>query len=256
MERRSFLLGTLVQALCVAGALMAGGAAAEPGTGPHGTVDQSFTTTRPGSPTGLGFSNSWHAAGDPQGKPPFLRRMVIHPPTGMQYDTTVPDLCTASDFELAMRGPAACPPGSKIGDGTTKGEVLAPGADDVVLDPYTHPLHILNNLNEQIVLVESEGYTVVRGKFRPDGALEFNQPTCFPSPPGQDCLDDHVRQLSTTTFVPEYTETAGGVLRSYAVTPSACPRSGHWSTTVELTWSNGSVDSVVTTQPCSRKKRA
>src|SRR5688500_5453411 len=111
MERRSIRIAAPLLALCVAGALLAGGAAADPGTFPRGTVDLNFTTQQPGSPTGMEFSNSFHAAGDEQGKPPFLRRMVQRPPAGMRFDTTVPDLCTASDFELSMRGPAACPSG-------------------------------------------------------------------------------------------------------------------------------------------------
>lgn len=235
--------------LCVASAVWSPSAAAEPGTGPHGSVDQTFTTTRPSSPTGVNFSATFHAAGDEQGKPPFLRQMVIHPPEGMSYDTSVPDRCTASDAELALRGPAACSPESRLGDGTSEGDLLVPSNDDFIFHEFVHPLHVLNNADEQIVLVESEGYTVVRGRFRSDGAQEWRLPTCFPNVSGTDCADEHVRQLSTETVLPPYTEGAD----SYATTPPRCPRAGHWRTRVELTWSDGSFDDIVTTQPCSKK---
>jgi hypothetical protein len=229
-------------------------AGAEPGSGPRGTVDQSFTTARPDTPTGVDFSSAFHAAGDEQGNPPYLRRMVIYPPPGMRYDTTVPDQCTVSDGDLSFRGPAACPPGSRLGEGSTTGELQFPVANGFVLDRYWHRVYVLNGVEEQIVLVESEGFTVVRGKFRPDGAIDWDLPTCFPTVPGADCVDEHLVQLTTATMLPPYTESSDGRVQSYATTPRDCPDTGVWQTSVELTWSDGSVDDVVTTQPCTQRK--
>jgi hypothetical protein len=254
MARRSRRICLLVHLLWAACALWAASAAAEPGSGPRGTVEQSFTTARPGTPTGIGFTSAFHAVGDEQGNPPYLRRMVIHPPPGMRYDTAVPDQCTASDGDLSFRGPAACPPGSRLGDGSTTGELQFPVANGFVLDRYWHRVYVLNGVNEQIVLVESEGFTVVRGKFRPDGAIDWDLPTCFPTVPGSDCIDEHVVQLTTSTMLPPYTESSEGRVRSYATTPPDCPDTGFWRTTVELTWSDGSFDEVITTQPCTQRK--
>lgn len=237
---RVCLLVTALFALCAASA------AAEPGSGPHETVDQTFTTTQPNAPTGVGYSGRYHAAGDEQGEPPHMKRMAFYPPEGFRYDTSVPDLCTANDFELSMNGPAACPEGSRIGGGETRGILQAPLADNVVIDRYTHTIDIMNNANEQIVLIKAEGYAVVRGKFQPDGSLEFNNPTCFPQPPSG-CVDDHVIQLSTTSFIPAYTNESG----SYATTPPTCPASGYWTTRIAFWWSDGSFDDVPTTQACS-----
>src|SRR5439155_20973852 len=118
--RRTCLLATGLLAL------FAATASAEPASGPRETVDQSFTATQPGAPTGIRYSGKYHAAGDPSGMPPYLRRMVFHPPRGFRFDTSVPDRCTATDVELELRGPAACPPGSVIGQGTTEGIFQAP----------------------------------------------------------------------------------------------------------------------------------
>src|SRR4051794_7288076 len=98
-------------------ALTAGPALADPGYGPRETVDQSFTTTQPGAATGLDFHGTYHAANDPNGEPPYLERMIFYPPAGQTFDTSVPGQCTASDAELSMSGPAACPADSRIGEG-------------------------------------------------------------------------------------------------------------------------------------------
>jgi hypothetical protein len=91
--------------------------------------------------------------------------------------------------------------------------LLIPSNDDFIFHEFVHPLHVLNNADEQIVLIESEGYTVVRGRFRSDGALDWQLPTCFPNVSGTDCADDHVRQLSTESVLPPYTEGAESYAR-------------------------------------------
>jgi hypothetical protein len=232
-------------------ALWSGAASGRPGTGPRETVNQRFTAERPGAPTGLSFVGRFHAAGDQQGRPPFLRRMVAHPPRGMRYDTGVPARCTASDAELQTLGPAACPPESRIGHGTAEGLILVPGAHDLVFDHFKHPVDILNNKDQQIVLVESEGSTVVRGRFRRDGAISYQLPTCFPHPPTGGCLDEYVVQLVTSSVLPVYKRRVNGRVRSYATTPPSCPARGYWKTVVSLRWSDGTADKVATAQPCT-----
>src|SRR5215213_5344264 len=63
------------------------GAAAVTVSGPHQTVEMTGTTTQPGTPTGTNFTATYHAAGDPNGDPPYMRRMkfIAHP--GARYDT-------------------------------------------------------------------------------------------------------------------------------------------------------------------------
>jgi hypothetical protein len=253
MRNLSLRAGVTAGLLCVLSALMATGAAARPGSGPRETVDQRFTTARPGAPTGVDYSARYHAPGDESASPPTLQRIVVEPPRGTRYDTGVPDLCEASDVELQMRGPAACPDGSRLGDGTTEGLLLAPLADDFVIDHFKHNVYVLNNTNEQIVLVESEGFTVVRGRVEPNGTVVWEPTTCFPPLPAGGCADDNIIQLATTTLLPPYTTTApDGDIRSYTTTPPRCPKRGHWRTKVGFWWADGSVDRVVTTQACKR----
>ena len=247
MRSRAVRTGLLALALC---ALGAGGAAAEPGHGPRADIDQRFTTKRPGSPTGVSFSGVYHAAGNRSANPPYLRRMVFYPPRGLRYDTSVPARCGASDVELSLRGPDACPPGSRLGGGRVEGIFWEPIGHDFMVDHYKHDVDVMNNANEQIILVKSEGYTVVRGRVRPDNAIDFRPTTCFPAPPVGDCLDDYVLQLKSSTNLPAYTRRSNGRVRSYVTTPPKCPATGKWRTTVRFWWGNGAVDDVVTKQPC------
>jgi hypothetical protein len=242
----------LVLLLGVLSSLWAGKAVAQPGSGPRETVDQGFTTTQPNSPTGQTYSGVYHAAGDPQGNPPYLRRMVFYPPAGMHYDTSVPGQCSASDAELQLRGPDACPPDSRLGDATVEGLFFVPFSDSIVFDHYQHHVDLMNNANEQILLVQSEGFTVVRGRLQPDGSWEFDTPTCFPAPPTGQCADDYILQLKTSSSIPAYTKTVAGRLLSYITTPPTCPASGLWQTTIRFWWADGSTDTVVSNEPCAR----
>lgn len=240
---RAGALALLFWALSAVGAAAA---VAEPGSGSRETVDQGFTTQSPGAATGLEFSASYHAAGDPSGNPPAMKQMVMVPPAGMRFDTSVPERCTASDLQLEVQGPAACPAGSRLGQGVAEGLFFVPFAHDFTFDRYEHNIYVLNNTGEQIVLVESEGFTIVRGRFGPDGSLTFEQPTCFPSPPGGQCADDYIVQLASSSVLPAYSTPSG----SYATTPPTCPADGQWRTTYRFSWADGSTDSVVSTQLC------
>ena len=129
----------------------------------------------------------------------------------------------------------------------TEGIFYYPFAHQYTFDHFNHHLDVINGVNEQILLVHSEGWTVQRGKFQPDGSLEFNSTTCFPATPTGQCADDYIVQLGSSTTVPLYTNAKG----SYATTPPTCPATGKWETTVRFWWNDGSTDSVVTTQPCT-----
>lgn len=226
------------------------GAAAEPITFAHGSVDHRLTTIERKAPTGFSYTGTYHAAGDPGAHPPYMRRMVFYNRSGLRYDTSVPDRCTAGDLELAARGAAACPPGSRLGSG--KSDVAFMGTF-----PSTVEIDVFNNTNEQIMVARSPGLaTVARGRIHRDGSVEFASPTCYPSVQPGGCPVDNVLQLASQVSVPAYTRTArDGKVRSWLTTPSKCPRSGRWRDPIRFWWADGSVDTVVTEKPC-RKRRA
>jgi hypothetical protein len=214
-------------------------------SGPHETLESTFTATTPDTPSGFGFHGVYHAAGDPSADPPYMRGMIFFPPDGLRYDTSVPDRCTATDLALELRGAAACPAGSRLGGGTTATKFMGRFPTTVALD-------FLNGDHEQIILAHSQLLsTVSRGDMLPDGSVRWASPTCYPAlrPPG--CLIDNVLQLESTMSVPAYTRTIGGVVRSYLTTPPTCPASGQWDSVIRLWWDDGSVDTVTTEQPCT-----
>lgn len=220
-------------------------AAAAPVSGPHEVVESRFTTTVPGAPTGFHYTGRYHAAGDPSGDPPYMRRMVSYPPPGLRFDTGAVERCTATDLELALRGPDACPPGSRLGGGTAEGRFMGM--------PSTLQLDMFNNTNEQILVARTPFVaTVARGTIHPDQSVDFASPTCYPAlnPPG--CPADTALQLGSDVSLPVMTRGS----RSYMTTPPACPPSGRWETPVRFWWADGTVDTVVTEQPCERARPA
>lgn len=233
---RRLAVGAVVAVLACAGS--PGAAVADPVSGPHETIDNQFTTAQPNAPTGFHYTGRYHAAGDPNGDPPYLRKMVSYAPRGMRFDTSVPDRCGASDLQLALQGAAACPPGSRIGGGTVDGKFLG--------STSTLQADVLNNTDEQIMVVRSPVFaSVSRGKIAADGSVEFASATCYPalSPPG--CPVDDALQMGSDIVVP--------ALGGYLTTPPRCPRSGHWDMPFRFWWADGSVDTVVTHQPCVRR---
>jgi hypothetical protein len=223
-------------------------AAAQPVSGPHETLDSRLTTTRPNAASGFRFVGTYHAAGNRRADPPYMRHMTSYSPPGMRFDTSVPPRCAASDIELAARGAAACPKGSRLGGGTVVGKWM--GFENTLQADF------LNNANEQIILVRSPVLaTITRGRIRPDMSVDFAAPTCFPVVPPAGCPVDNALQIRSSIAVAPYTRSVRGRVRSWLTTPPRCPAAGHWRTPVRLWWTDGSVDTVVTRQPCTRPRR-
>jgi hypothetical protein len=245
VRHRGVRAGLVIQLLVAAAVAWPVSAAAAPVSGPHETLDNQYTTTQPNAASGFDFTGRYHAAGDPAGDPPYMRRMVFYLTPGLRYDTSVPKRCSASDLELATFGTAACPAGSRLGGGTSTSKFLG-------MFPSTVSVDFLNNTDEQIILAQSPGLsTVARGQIRPDGSVEWASPTCFPSIQPAGCPVDDVLQLESSISVPPYTRSHKGVVRSYLTTPPTCPAAGHWETPVRLWWADGSIDTVTTEQPCT-----
>jgi hypothetical protein len=238
--------GRLLPVGLVVAAALAAPAAAEPVDFTHGTADHRFTATAPGAPSGFTYEARYHAADDPDARPPYMRRMLFENRSGLRYDTSVPDRCTASDAELALRGAAACPPGSRLGGGRTETAFMGGPSQETQLD-------LFNNEREQIILARSPLVTTVaRGRIHPDDSVEFASPTCWPHVGPAACPVDTVLQIASTMEVPAYTRTAAeGGTRSWLTTPAACPESGAWRDSIRFWWADGTEDTIVTESPCT-----
>jgi hypothetical protein len=170
-----------------------------------------------------------------------MRRMTFHPPAGTRYDTGALDRCTATDAELALRGPSACPESSRLGGGT--GRAKAMGSEQTV------EINVFNNTDEIVMVISSPGlFTVSRGKIGADGSQTFESPTCYPSVNLAGCPVDNALQTGSDVTMPVHVRDG----RSYLTTPPTCPESGYWETPVRFWWADGSEDTAVTRQPCTQ----
>jgi hypothetical protein len=236
----------MVVALAIA--VLAGwpaGARAATASGPHETVEMTGTTTQPGTPTGSTSITTYHAAGDPNGDPPYMRKMkwIAHP--GSRYDTSVPGRCTASDAEISLQGPAACPADSRLGGGSATGKL-----GGQVSSPH---MDLFNNTDEEILIISTPGvYSISRGKIAADQSLTFEPPTCFPNVSVTSCPADNALQLGTHMVLDNYVRDG----RGYLTTPPTCPDSGYWQNGMEYWWADGSHETVPVKMPCSRPAAA
>ena len=235
MLQRGALAAICISAACAWPA----GAAAEPVSFAHGTIDYRYTTTQPGAPTGFSFKGTYHAANDPSGDPPYMRGMTFHPPPGFRYDTSVPDRCTASDLQLQLQGAGACPEGSRLGGGEAYGKFMG--------QTSTLAVEVFNNEGEQVMLVHTPLIrTVSRGRFGDDGSITYQSPTCYPAL--VTCPVDTALQMGSSVSSPPYVRDG----RAYTTTPPKCPKAGAWQSRVYFWWADGTDETVVTKQPCTR----
>jgi hypothetical protein len=154
MQRLTARLGVLIQVMLVLAIVAPAPAAATPVSGPRETVDSRLTTKQPNAAAGFHYTGRYHAAGDPNGDPPYMRKMISYNPSGRRYDTSVPARCTATDVELALRGVDACPPGSRLGGGKVEGKFMG-------FAPNTLDVDVVNNTGEQIFIVRSPAFATV-----------------------------------------------------------------------------------------------
>src|SRR4051794_21585647 len=159
-------------------------AQALPASGPRETVDVTYTTTQPGTPTGFTYRSSFRQDGSPQP----LRRLFVGAPPGAILDTSVPERCTASDDELRLRGDGICPAGSRIGTGFAETEVVGFGRQ-------RFDVRAFNEQGQQFETVKQGEMVsaVVRGFVR-EGGVDALIPTCITGgQPPDGCPSDQSR---------------------------------------------------------------
>jgi hypothetical protein len=226
----------------VAAASLALPAAAQalPARGDRATIDIEFSETRPGVAAGLTYRFEIHAPDG--GKPPALRRLVVGPPAGAIVDTSATERCTASDQELRVRGDAACPEASRLGEGSA--DLVVEGFGN---QSFTQTAFNVDGGQFQTVKQGRVVQAVVRGVLTPEG-LDARIPTCLTGgQPPEGCAEDQARLLRSELALPALTRDG----RSYFTTPPDCPPSGRWRSAVVLTFGDGVTERVFPEQPCA-----
>ena len=203
---------SLAIAACWALAAVAGAAPAS-AAGPRQSGSLTFTTTAPGTSTGT------------------------------TIDTTAPPQCHATDAEIYVLGPAACPADSRIGSGWADSDQ---GNNTVSHTEITH----FNNQDEVVGIGVNDVEaikTIDRTKFEGDTST-----STFPVFPGVPPPEPYTPVKELHIAFPPYSRDG----KIYNRTPLACPTIGYWTFTIDFLYRDGKTETLESHSPCVKKLKA
>ena len=197
------------------------------------TFSFGFTTAAPSAHTGFDLAVTYRDGDDPEGKAPALTAAAFALPDGMRIDTASAEQCTASDAELRARGRAACPEGSRLGEGTLLATTGLPA------DPVTADVTVFNGRGELIELVTEPGSGATAGfdRLTVEGTTLRAHPPATPGGPPDG---------RTTVREIRFRLAPGPVF----TTPAACPPDGRWRATGAFGFASGSTLRIPASVPC------
>lgn len=207
----------------------------------RGGFELGVSTEAPATPAGLTFRVLYKNPDDPEGKPPAVTSAVFELPAGMRIDDSAVPQCTASDDDFRARGRDACPPESRVGDGTLIAMTGVPGAD-----PVTADIVAFNGAGELIEVVFFQGTNTVAGMDRltiEDGKLVAHPPATPGGPPDGRTVVREVRLDLPLRL--------GDDGRPYVSTPPDC-LTGQWTSRARYEFEDGGKTVVTSETPCTR----
>jgi hypothetical protein len=232
--RGKLQLGAAATAIAVAAGVVV--ATAEATTGKRSDFDLGFSSSSPGTPTGVTFHVVYKAADDPNGKPSPIRKVVVATPAGTRFNTGAVAKCEAGDEQLRAQGSRACPAESRIGTG----KLTAITGFGPPIDPVNGDLTLFNGPDQVIEVVTAPGTDRVVGldRLSIDGStLTADPPTTPGGPPDGETA---VRQID---FIVE--EATG-----YVTTPPRCPASRRWTSTGTFGFADGAEETLASETAC------
>jgi hypothetical protein len=249
---------TATALLAFAGPLSVGaGAAPEP---EQASLHASFTPDRLGVSTTIEFG--FHLQTASGLAPPPLTNVTLHMPAGMNYTLTTLGLAICRPAVLLARGPAGCPPNSRVGSGGAFVEVpfgTGSGHELPEIQAVTGPSHDGN----MVVLFYANGQfpvsaqLVFAGEVLPDhGAFGSQLATAVPLipsvPNGPDVSIVDVHATIGPAGLTYYRHVHGRLRPFHPLgvgVPERCPRGGFPFSAI-FTFQDGSSTSAATTVPC------
>jgi hypothetical protein len=225
------------------GSIVAFGDTSAPGSAGQFTLR--FTSRRPARATGALLQAVVHRS-SPNAKPSPLRSEVLDLPRGARFDGGAVLACHATDKQIDLLGPAACPHASEVGFGTLQAAMGSP------LDPETADVTIFNWGQGTIEVVTVPGTNVTlaidRGNFTGPGELTNHPPRAPGGPP------DFETSVSAVDFT--YSNVGNGHGRSFITTPPSCPRSHLWISRIAYSTADGRSYHATSATPCVSPRRA
>ncbi|MEJ7786845.1 MAG: hypothetical protein WKF96_18745 [Solirubrobacteraceae bacterium] len=205
-------------------------------------VSDLFTSQVPDSSTGRTFAVDFFDPADPAAMPIPARKVVIELHPGARFDTNAVPQCKATDAELLILGPSACPAASQVGTN----EVLIDHSFPPPGPRYTiSDVKIFNDADALILLGESRG-------------APFIPRTLIRAPVSENRLE------ISAGFIPGTGPFGGARKReradfpardNFLTTPRKCPKSGFWTNHATYTYADGISQTSFTRSPCVKKHR-
>jgi hypothetical protein len=224
------------------GSIIAFGDPSAPGSAGQFTLR--FSSRKPRTGTGAHLQAVVHR-GSASEKPSPLRREVLDLPAGARFDGGAVPACRATDNQIDLLGPAACPKASEVGSGTIQVAMGSP------LDPETADVTIFNWGRGTIEVVTAPGtnatLAIDRGDFTGPGELTNHPPRAPGGPP------DFETSVSAVDFT--YSHVGNGHGRAFITTPRSCPSTHAWVSRVSYTTADGRAYHARSTTPCVAARR-
>ena len=233
-------LATLI-ACCVA---LVAAAPANADSTPAGDVNFPFTSTQPGSPTGVVLYVLYKDPNNPNAKPSAVDRILFTAPEGTVFDGAAVPACKATDSELQQRSKAACPTDTVVGEGYITVMAGVPGES-----PKGFPLDatVYNTGDGLIQLFTDQG----TGAYTAHERLPFRSKNSFEGPNIADTpgFGSDGRSAAREVSI-VFPLTRGPSGKSFITTPPDCPPSRLW--TARFDWRNADGNSYTanSTMPC------
>jgi polyvinyl alcohol dehydrogenase (cytochrome) len=225
------------------GSIIAFGDPAAPGSA--GQFSLRFSSRMPRRSTGAHLQAAVHR-GSPSEKPSALRGEVLDLPPGARFDGGAVPACHATNNQIDLLGPSACPRSSEVGAGTIQVAMGSP------LDPETADVTIFNWGRGTVEVLTAPGtnatLAIDRGDFTGPGQLTNHPPRGPGGPP------DFETSVSAVDFT--YLNVGNGRGPSFITTPPTCPASHAWVSRVRYTTADGRTYQARSTTPCTPPRRA
>jgi hypothetical protein len=233
--------GAVAAVAAAAAAAIAVGAPSAHAAGPPNRFWFTFDTAKPSSPSAAELHILYRDPedpGNPNGKAPPLTYVKIAAPPGTVLDGSAVPACHASDAELMLLGPSACPAASRVGGGFAS-VVADPGPPDSIVADVS-----LFNYGEGVVeLLTFPGNVRVtdRAKFV-DGNAMVLHPAVVPG-------------FTEREFSFIYYGRRGTGGKAFITTPPTCPSSRRWTSRLTYTVTTGATYRAQSVTPCTQGRR-
>jgi polyvinyl alcohol dehydrogenase (cytochrome) len=195
-----------------------------------------FSSHTPRTSTGAELRAVVHR-GSPNEKPSPLRSEVLDLPSGARFDGSAVPACHATDQQIQLQGPSACPAATKVGSGTIQVAIGSP------LDPENADVAIFNWGQGTIEVLTPPGsnttLAIDRGNFTGPGQLTNHPPKGPGGPP------DFETSVSAADLT--YLDRHG-----FITTPPSCPRSRVWTSHITYGTADGRTYHASSTTPCAQ----